>query len=192
MGRSAPATVLRRERRSSVCRRSSRHVPIRRDPASPRPRARAFEPAPDRFGAGDRPPPRRHQRRPPCHGRGSSLTRRLHVYRAKRTLDTAGRWLLKNAERHLKPAAEMQALFRDLPKRWPTRAGSPSAVSSPWPTLTIAFRLSPYHPVRLQSATYVCSPRRGAARYGTLTPEFVPSSSTSSRWSSGSTSPVTS
>ena len=36
--------------------------------------------------------------------------------RTKTTLDAAGRRLLKNAERHLKPAAEMQALFRDLPE----------------------------------------------------------------------------
>ncbi len=33
----------------------------------------------------------------------------------KTTLDAAGRRLLRNAERHLKPPAEMAALFRDLP-----------------------------------------------------------------------------
>ena len=35
---------------------------------------------------------------------------------AKTTLDAAGRTLLRNAERHLKPPAEMAALFRDLPE----------------------------------------------------------------------------
>ena len=40
----------------------------------------------------------------------------LTCIRAKTTLDAAGRRLLKNAERHLKPAARMQALFRDLPE----------------------------------------------------------------------------
>ena len=34
----------------------------------------------------------------------------------KTTLDAAGRQLLNNAERHLKPAREMAALFRDCPE----------------------------------------------------------------------------
>ncbi|HXQ23061.1 MAG TPA: error-prone DNA polymerase [Candidatus Acidoferrales bacterium] len=40
----------------------------------------------------------------------------LSCIRHKTTLDAAGRTLLKNAERHLKPPAEMAALFHDLPE----------------------------------------------------------------------------
>jgi error-prone DNA polymerase len=47
--------------------------------------------------------------------RGRRLLDVLTCIRTKTTLDGAGRRLLKNAERHLKSGAEMQALFRDLP-----------------------------------------------------------------------------
>jgi error-prone DNA polymerase len=40
----------------------------------------------------------------------------LTCIREKTTLDAAGRLLLNNAERYLKPAREMAALFRDLPE----------------------------------------------------------------------------
>jgi error-prone DNA polymerase len=46
---------------------------------------------------------------------GRPLLDVLTCIRNKTTLDAAGRQLLKNAERHLKPPAEMAALFRDLP-----------------------------------------------------------------------------
>jgi error-prone DNA polymerase len=47
---------------------------------------------------------------------GRPLLDVLTCIRNKTTLDTAGRQLLKNAERHLKSPAEMAALFRDLPE----------------------------------------------------------------------------
>ncbi len=46
---------------------------------------------------------------------GRPLLDVLTCLHEKTTLDVAGRRLLKNAERHLKPAHEMAALFRDLP-----------------------------------------------------------------------------
>jgi error-prone DNA polymerase len=46
----------------------------------------------------------------------------LMCLREKMTLDAAGRRLLANAERHLKPAAEMAALFRDCPRALATSA----------------------------------------------------------------------
>ena len=39
----------------------------------------------------------------------------LTCIRLKTTLDAAGRALCRNAERHVRPPAEMAALFRDLP-----------------------------------------------------------------------------
>src|SRR5262249_42188709 len=53
----------------------------------------------------------RHARRS-----GRRLLDVLACIRNQTTLDAAGRTLLKNAERHLKPPAEMAALFRDLPE----------------------------------------------------------------------------
>ncbi len=47
---------------------------------------------------------------------GRPLLDVLTCLREKTTLDAAGRRLLANAERHLKPAREMAALFRDLPR----------------------------------------------------------------------------
>jgi error-prone DNA polymerase len=47
---------------------------------------------------------------------GRRLLDVLTCIREKTTLDAAGHRLLRNAERHLKPPAEMAALFRDLPK----------------------------------------------------------------------------
>lgn len=47
---------------------------------------------------------------------GRALLDVLTCIRARTTLDTAGRRLLRNAERHLKAPAEMAALFRDLPE----------------------------------------------------------------------------
>jgi error-prone DNA polymerase len=47
---------------------------------------------------------------------GRPLLDVLTCIRNKTTLDTAGRQLLKNAERHLKSPAEMAALFCDLPE----------------------------------------------------------------------------
>jgi error-prone DNA polymerase len=46
---------------------------------------------------------------------GVDLADVLACIREKTTLDRAGTLLAKNAERHLKPATEMKALFRDLP-----------------------------------------------------------------------------
>src|SRR4029079_11744100 len=45
--------------------------------------------------------------------------------REKTTLDVAGRRLLANAERHLKPAREMAALFRDCPRALRTTRAMP-------------------------------------------------------------------
>ena len=47
---------------------------------------------------------------------GRRLLDVLMCLREKTTLDVAGRRLLANAERHLKPARDMAALFRDLPQ----------------------------------------------------------------------------
>ncbi|MEO8603671.1 MAG: PHP domain-containing protein, partial [bacterium] len=47
---------------------------------------------------------------------GRRLLDVLMCLREKTTLDAAGRRLLANAERHLKPASEMAALFRDRPE----------------------------------------------------------------------------
>src|SRR5207245_9313657 len=46
---------------------------------------------------------------------GRPLLDVLTCIRLGTTLDQAGRRLLANAERHLKPPAEMAALFRDMP-----------------------------------------------------------------------------
>ncbi|MEA2625953.1 MAG: error-prone polymerase [Candidatus Binatota bacterium] len=48
--------------------------------------------------------------------RGRALLDVLTAIREKTTLDAAGRRLAANAERHLKPADVMEALFRDLPE----------------------------------------------------------------------------
>src|SRR5207245_9863655 len=48
--------------------------------------------------------------------RGRRLLDVLTCIRQKTTLDTAGRVLHKNAERHLKSPADMAVLFRDLPE----------------------------------------------------------------------------
>ena len=57
---------------------------------------------------------RRDQRRMP-YRRRPRAARCAHLHPAQTTLEEAGRALWVNAERHLKPPAEMAALFRDLP-----------------------------------------------------------------------------
>ena len=58
----------------------------------------------------------RHERRAPrALGRGRALLDVFTCIREKTTLATAGRLLAENAERHLKPPRQMEALFRDRP-----------------------------------------------------------------------------
>src|SRR5438093_610291 len=103
--------------------RARRRARLRRAGARrPRRRLRRAALLPGRAPHG---PPRPGRRGGGGRGRGAALApgrepRRplldvLTCIRLGTTLDQAGRWLLANTERHLKPPAEMAALFRDMP-----------------------------------------------------------------------------
>jgi len=93
--------------------------------------------------------------------------------RAKRTLDTAGRWLLKNAERHLKPAAEMQALFRDLPEAVANTRRIAERCIFTLADLDYRFPAFPLPPGTTAIGYLRMLTEAGArARYGTLTPRI--------------------
>jgi error-prone DNA polymerase len=97
----------------------------------------------------------------------------LTCIRAKTTLDAAGWRLLKNAERHLKPAAEMQALFRDLPEAVANTRRIAERCTFTLADLGYCFPAFPLPPAMTAIGHLRVLTEAGAqARYGTLTPRI--------------------
>jgi len=112
---------------------------------------------------------------------GRPLLDVLTCIRLGTTLDQAGRRLLANVERHLKPPAAMAALFRTCPRPSARAAALPSAARSRSRTWATAFRSSRSHPARRRAAACARSPSAAhASAIGRSRRASAGSSSTSS------------